>query len=148
MDALFPGVHKIGAAISGPRIADKNFTDTRIVLIQGLLWMFFAQGAAKGGVIKGGVCKRKRTCANADKRTSQALRKGTQNEGKSAKTRANADKREQTQNQRIAPPFIQRKTKGQKLKGKIVSYFSHFLALFHTFSEFFPQDFPLQNKGL
>ena len=27
------GVHKIGAAISGPRIADKNFTDTRIFLI-------------------------------------------------------------------------------------------------------------------
>ena len=22
-----------------------------------------------------------------------------------------------------------------------------FFALFHTFSEFFPQDFPLQNKG-
>ena len=31
-DAFFPGVHKIGAAISGPRIADKNFTDTRIFL--------------------------------------------------------------------------------------------------------------------
>ena len=28
-----------------------------------------------------------------------------------------------------------------QLKGKIVS------ELFHTFSEFFPQDFPLQNKG-
>ena len=27
---FFPGVHKIGAAISGPRIVDKNFTDTRI----------------------------------------------------------------------------------------------------------------------
>ena len=27
------GAHKIGAAISGPRIADKNFTDTRIFLI-------------------------------------------------------------------------------------------------------------------
>ena len=26
------GVHKIGAAISGPRIADTNFTDTRIFL--------------------------------------------------------------------------------------------------------------------
>ena len=32
---LFPGVHKIGAAFSGPRIADKNFTDTRIFLKQG-----------------------------------------------------------------------------------------------------------------
>ena len=32
MDAFFPGVHKIGAAISGPRIADTNFTDTRIFL--------------------------------------------------------------------------------------------------------------------
>ena len=30
---FFPGVHKIGAAISGPRIADTNFTDTRIFLI-------------------------------------------------------------------------------------------------------------------
>ena len=28
----FPGAHKIGAAISGPRIADKHFTDTRIFL--------------------------------------------------------------------------------------------------------------------
>ena len=27
------GAHKIGAAISGPRIADKNFTDTRIFLM-------------------------------------------------------------------------------------------------------------------
>ena len=26
------GAHQIGAAISGPRIADKNFTDTRIFL--------------------------------------------------------------------------------------------------------------------
>ena len=31
-NAFFPGVHKIGAANSGPRIADKNFTDTRIFL--------------------------------------------------------------------------------------------------------------------
>ena len=31
----FPGVHKIDAPISGPRIADKNFTDTRIFLIMG-----------------------------------------------------------------------------------------------------------------
>ena len=29
-NAFFPGVHKIGAPISGPRIADTNFTDTRI----------------------------------------------------------------------------------------------------------------------
>ena len=29
------GAHRIGAAISGPRIADKNFTDTRIFLKQG-----------------------------------------------------------------------------------------------------------------
>ena len=34
---------------------------------------------------------------------------------------------------------IQRKTKGQQLKGKIVSAFSHFFALFHTFHTF--QDF-------
>ena len=33
-ERIFPGVHKIEAAISGPRIADKNFTDTtRIYLI-------------------------------------------------------------------------------------------------------------------
>ena len=31
-NAFFPGVHKIDAPISGPRIADKNFTDTRIFL--------------------------------------------------------------------------------------------------------------------
>ena len=31
-ERIFPGVHKIGAAISGPRIADTNFTDTRIFL--------------------------------------------------------------------------------------------------------------------
>ena len=31
-NAFSPGVHKIGAAISGPRIADTNFTDTRIFL--------------------------------------------------------------------------------------------------------------------
>ena len=30
---FFRGVHKIGAAISGPRIADTNFTDTRIFLM-------------------------------------------------------------------------------------------------------------------
>ena len=32
-ESIFPGVHKIGAAISGPRIADTNFTDTLIFLI-------------------------------------------------------------------------------------------------------------------
>ena len=31
-ERIFPGVHKIGAAISGPRIADTNFTDTRLFL--------------------------------------------------------------------------------------------------------------------
>ena len=29
-ERIFPGVHKIRGAISGPRIADTNFTDTRI----------------------------------------------------------------------------------------------------------------------
>ena len=53
---------------------------------------------------------------------------------------------------RFFPLFLlassyQRKIKGQQLKGQIVSEFSHFLALFRTFSEFIPQDFPLQNKG-
>ena len=31
-NAFFPGAHKIGAAISNPRIAGRNFTDTRIFL--------------------------------------------------------------------------------------------------------------------
>ena len=31
-ERIFPGVHKIGAPISGARIADTNFTDTRIFL--------------------------------------------------------------------------------------------------------------------
>ena len=48
---------------------------------------------------------------------------------------------------RECPGDNQGKTKGQQLKGKIVHNFSQFFALFGTFSEFFPQDFPLQNKG-
>ena len=41
----------------------------------------------------------------------------------------------------------------EKLKGnnQMARWFHNFrtvFALFHTFSEFFPQDFPLQNKGL
>ena len=35
-ERIFPGVHKIDAPISGPRIADTNFTDTRIFLIMSL----------------------------------------------------------------------------------------------------------------
>ena len=31
-ERFFLGAHKIGAAISGPRIADTNITDTRIFL--------------------------------------------------------------------------------------------------------------------
>ena len=31
-ERIFSGAHKIGAAISGPRIADTNFADTRIFL--------------------------------------------------------------------------------------------------------------------
>ena len=34
-ERIFPGVHKIGAPISGPRIADTDFTDTRIFLRMG-----------------------------------------------------------------------------------------------------------------
>ena len=34
-ERIFPGVHKIDASISGPRIADKNYTDTRIFLSLG-----------------------------------------------------------------------------------------------------------------
>ena len=33
-ERIFPGAHKIGAAISGPRISDTNFTGTRIFLIR------------------------------------------------------------------------------------------------------------------
>ena len=40
--------------------------------------------------------------------------------------------------------FLREKTKGQQLKGKNVS---EFFTLFRTFSEFFPQDFPLKAKG-
>ena len=43
--------------------------------------------------------------------------------------------------------YLQRKTKGQQLKSKIVSEFSHLSTIFHTFAYFFPQDFPLQSKG-
>ena len=38
-ERIFPGVHKIGAVISGPRIADTNFTDTKrifLILFSGL----------------------------------------------------------------------------------------------------------------
>ena len=30
---IFPGIHKIGAAFSGPRIADTNFTDTKKIFL-------------------------------------------------------------------------------------------------------------------
>ena len=41
-ERIFPGAHKIGAAISGPRIADTNFTDTRIFLIGVPPWSLFS----------------------------------------------------------------------------------------------------------
>ena len=47
----------------------------------------------------------------------------------------------------VALKTIQGKTKEQQLKGKIVSDFPHFFALFTHFFRIFPQDFPLQNKG-
>ena len=37
--------------------------------------------------------------------------------------------------------------KGQQLKGKLVSEFFTLFHTFHTFSEFFPQDFPFKTKG-
>ena len=47
---IFPGVHKIGAPISGPRIADTNFTDTRIFLISGFPnWTLSFANRASGG---------------------------------------------------------------------------------------------------
>ena len=33
-NAFFAGVHKIDAPISGPRIADKNFTDTKRIFLK------------------------------------------------------------------------------------------------------------------
>ena len=48
----------------------------------------------------------------------------------------------------IATLLNQGKTKGQQLKGKIVSdVFALFLTIFRTFSEFSPQDIPLETKG-
>ena len=35
-ERIFPGVHKIDAPISGPRIADKNFTDTKRIFLKAL----------------------------------------------------------------------------------------------------------------
>ena len=39
-ERIFPGVHKIGAPISGPRIADTNFTDTGIFLKMAVVTRF------------------------------------------------------------------------------------------------------------
>ena len=51
--------------------------------------------------------------------------------------------------QDLSSHICQRKSKGQQLKGKIVS---EFFTLFHTFSHFFqifsPRAFPRQNKGV
>ena len=33
-ERIFSGVHKIGAAISGPRTADTNFTDTKRIFLK------------------------------------------------------------------------------------------------------------------
>ena len=41
-----------------------------------------------------------------------------------------------------------RKMKGRQLKGKIVPEIFTLFHNFHTFSDFFPQVFPLLNKGL
>ena len=47
-NAFFPGVHKIGAAISGPRIADTNFTDTGTFLnLFVLLWGVSCRGGGR-----------------------------------------------------------------------------------------------------
>ena len=55
-ERIFPGVHKIGAAISGPRIADTNFTDTRIFLTTPRNPENFKDwAAANGGVTNGGL---------------------------------------------------------------------------------------------
>ena len=69
-----------------------------------------SEGAAKGSVIqKGGVCKRnecKQTSAKADNLNSfQAPYEWVQNAGNREQTQANSEKREQTQNRTITPPF-------------------------------------------
>ena len=56
-NAFFLGVHKIGAPISAPRIADKNFTDTRIFLIRylskGIQFPLCLQGRCPLSLMKG-----------------------------------------------------------------------------------------------
>ena len=47
-ERIFPRVHKIGAPISGPRIADTNFTDTRIFLILGHWTLLRTAGFVNG----------------------------------------------------------------------------------------------------
>ena len=42
-NAFLPGVHKIGTPISGPRIADTNFTDTRICLNLSVLTTMYSK---------------------------------------------------------------------------------------------------------
>ena len=49
-NAEIPGAHKIGAAICGPRIADKNFMDARIFLSWGLLCLpWYCHRSSEGG---------------------------------------------------------------------------------------------------
>ena len=52
-NAIFPRAHKIGAAISGPRIADTNFTDTRIFLTCGKI-IDLLMGLFRGAVFRHG----------------------------------------------------------------------------------------------
>ena len=72
-----------------------------------------------------GKCRKRggHTPTNANKRaqtqTSGSL-KGAQNADKRAQTRANADKREQTQNQRFTPPFAAAQPKPWSTLQKIV----------------------------
>ena len=110
---MFPGAHKIGAAISGQRIADKKFYGHEDFADVSDIFSFSCSGR-KGESKAPGKGGGDFFCSGPKFPPSHS----------------------------IAPN--QGKTKGQQLKGKIVS---HFFALFHTFSHFFPQDFPFKTKG-
>ena len=71
--AFFPGVHKIGAAISSPRIADRNFTDTRIFLI--LLWQWQLGGAKSAVLTKKAWVKNSKTGERSPFRAKQAQKR-------------------------------------------------------------------------
>ena len=84
---IFPGVHKIGAAISGPRIADKNFTDTKRIFLKGQ--------KSNGGLETQGLqseCPRSVRVARLQNEIAPENRKEPEGKRKSGVTRANQTK--------------------------------------------------------